>query len=85
VQAPGSTKGICGGTLLPDGGVSDAGPTNPPPGDGGSSDGGTGSSDSGTGGNLPDGGTCALYGQLCVASGDCCNGVPCTTGRCRYP
>ncbi|MBX3208917.1 MAG: hypothetical protein KF764_28050 [Labilithrix sp.] len=66
VQAPGSAKGVCGGTLLPDGGVSDAG------------------TDAG-GGNLPDGGTCALYGQTCTESGDCCSGVPCTGGRCRYP
>jgi hypothetical protein len=66
VQAPGSAKGVCGGSLLPDGGVSDAG--------GGS-----------TGGDLPDGGNCALYGQICNADGDCCNGVPCTSGRCRFP
>ncbi|MBX3224760.1 MAG: hypothetical protein KF795_29860, partial [Labilithrix sp.] len=65
-QAPGSAKGVCGGTILPDGGVSDAG------------------TDAG-GGNLPDGGTCALYGQTCTESGDCCSGVPCTGGRCRYP
>jgi hypothetical protein len=36
-------------------------------------------------GNLPDGGTCALYGQICTVAGDCCNGVPCTAGRCRFP
>jgi hypothetical protein len=40
---------------------------------------------------LPDGGVgdsgipCAQYGQLCNNSGDCCNGVPCTNGRCLYP
>ncbi|HSQ64100.1 MAG TPA: hypothetical protein VLM85_12830 [Polyangiaceae bacterium] len=28
---------------------------------------------------------CALYGQVCSTSGDCCNGVPCTNGRCVYP
>lgn len=68
VQAPGSIQGICGGTLLGDGGVSDAGT---------STDAGAGT-DSGT----P---LCALYGQICAVAGDCCNGVPCTTGRCRYP
>ena len=65
VQAPGSTSGVCGGTLLPDGGVSDAGGADA--------------------GNLPDGGTCALYGQTCTVAGDCCSDVPCTGGRCRYP
>ncbi len=74
----GSASGVCGGTLLPDGGVS----TTPPPGtDGGvisppPSDGGT---DSGTTG------TCALYGQTCAVNGDCCSGVPCTNGTCHYP
>jgi len=72
-QAPGSSQGICGGSITPDGGVSDAGP---PPSDGGTTN---------DGGNLPDGGTCSLYGQICTTGGDCCNGVPCTTGRCRYP
>jgi hypothetical protein len=69
---PGATKGICGGTVLPDGGVSDAG---------GSTDGG----DGGGGGNLPDGGTCSLYGQQCAAASDCCNNVPCTNATCRFP
>ena len=27
----------------------------------------------------------ALYGQTCSTSGQCCNGVPCTSGTCRYP
>ena len=42
----------------------------PPPSDGGTVDGGT------------DAGTCSTYGQICTTSGDCCNGVPCTGGRC---
>jgi len=38
----------------------------------------------------PDAGTdastpCALYGQTCQQSSDCCNGVPCTNGRCEVP
>ncbi len=51
------------------------------------------------GGTVPEGGTvhdggsgldagasgCALYGQLCQTSIDCCNGVPCTGGRCEIP
>lgn len=41
---------------------------------GGSTGGGTGG---GTGGT-----TCAQYGQVCAQSADCCNGVPCTNGRC---
>lgn len=38
---------------------------------------------------LSDGGQppppCSLYAQTCSTSGDCCNGVPCTNGRCEYP
>ncbi len=59
ILAPGSTKGVCGGTLQPDGGVVDGGSDNPA--------------------------NCALYGQICTTSGNCCNGVPCTSGRCRFP
>lgn len=68
---PGSTKGICGGVLV-DGGVQ------PPP-DGGA--------DAGPdGGGEGDGGVpCSLYGQTCNDTADCCNGVPCTSGRCRFP
>ncbi len=44
-----------------------------------SSDAGT---DSGTTDAAP---PCALYGQLCSTSSDCCDGVPCTNGRCEYP
>lgn len=68
---PGATKGYCGGSILPDGGVSP---------DAGTTDGGTDG-----GGNLPDGGTCSLYGQQCVDSSECCNKVPCTGGTCRFP
>jgi hypothetical protein len=78
---PGAASGICGGTLLPDGGVS----TTPPPG----TDGGVITApDSGT----TDGGTpttCSLYGQACTTNASCCSGVPCTgaAGRatCHYP
>ena len=68
---PGGLNGICGGTLLSDGGVSDA-----------AADTGTGSDG---GGNLPDGGTCSLYGQTCTSGANCCNGVPCIGGSCHYP
>jgi hypothetical protein len=77
--SPGSSKGICGGTVLGDGGVA------PPPDGGGvpvTSDGGT--ADSGT---VDAGGAsvCALYGQMCAQSSDCCSAVPCTGGTCHYP
>ncbi len=74
----GSTKGVCGGTVLPDGGV-----TTPP--DGGT-DSGTPPPDSGV-----DGSACALYGQGCTAGSttECCSGVPCTgaagSATCRFP
>ena len=29
-------------------------------------------------------GACALYGQQCTSSGQCCNGVPCSGGFCRF-
>jgi hypothetical protein len=76
-MAPGSQTGTCGpcGGPVGDGGTgSDGGTTG--------SDGGTLGGDSGTGGT--DGG-CALYGQICTTSSDCCNGVPCTNGRCEAP
>ena len=73
VAPPGSTDGICGGVLVTtDGGIVASG------------DAGAGTTDSGVATN-PDGGICALYGQTCAADGDCCAGVPCTTGRCRFP
>jgi hypothetical protein len=53
-----------------------------PCGTGSSSGSGSGSSS----GSTPDAGpTCALYGQQCMTSADCCNGVPCTMGRCIEP
>lgn len=60
----GGTKGVCGGSILPDGGVT---------------------TDGGGPVTNPDGGTCALYGQQCTQSGDCCSGVPCTNLTCRFP
>lgn len=65
---PGASKGFCGGSILPDGGVSP---------DGGADGGGPVTNDAGV--------VCALYGQACAASSECCNGVPCTGGTCRYP
>jgi hypothetical protein len=29
--------------------------------------------------------SCSLYGQTCTQTSECCDGVPCTSGRCRYP
>ncbi len=72
VFAPGSSSGRCGGVLLPDGGVV------PVPDAGVAPDGGGGTDAGGPPG-------CALYGQVCTLSGDCCDGVPCTGGRCRTP
>jgi hypothetical protein len=46
-----------------------------PPSDGGT----TPPPDAGTPGN------CALYGQMCTQSSQCCSGVPCTGGTCRFP
>jgi hypothetical protein len=46
-----------------------------PPPDGGSSTDGGGGTDAG----------CSLYGQRCTVNADCCSGVPCIGGTCRYP
>jgi hypothetical protein len=74
VVSPGATRGICGpcGHVAVDGGAG-------LPDDGGAADSG-GSPD----GALPPGTTCALYGQICTASSQCCDGVPCD-GRCEFP
>jgi hypothetical protein len=29
--------------------------------------------------------SCVDYGGSCTVGSECCNGVPCTNGRCRYP
>jgi hypothetical protein len=74
---PGAATGICGGVLLPDGGVT---PPPPPP------DGGTTTPDGGSttdGGTTSDGGSsnmCTLQeGQACTSAAQCCplgNGTP---------
>jgi hypothetical protein len=53
--------------------------------DSGSSSGGVDSGSSSGGIDAAPEASCALYGQLCTVSADCCNGVPCTNGRCQYP
>ena len=71
-MAQGTTHGVCGpcGGSVPDGGTGT--------GDGGTkSDGGTPPADAG--------GSCALYGQVCTSSSQCCYGLPCTNGRCEAP
>jgi hypothetical protein len=67
----GSAAGICG----PCGGSVDGGPA-----DGG----GTGTLDGGDDAapTPPDAAICAVFGQVCQADGDCCNGLPCLGGRC---
>jgi hypothetical protein len=68
----GSADGICGPC---GGGSGGSGGT----GDGGVEGGSGGAGDSGGGGG------CALYGQVCTESTQCCNGVPCASGRCEEP
>jgi hypothetical protein len=72
-MAPGSSTGVCG----PCGG------SPPPPADGGPPpEGGTPPSDASPPPPADSGPTCALYGQVCTVSTDCCAGVPCSGGRC---
>jgi hypothetical protein len=54
------------------------------PGDGGGLPDGSGLPPDGGAPPPPDGG-CASFGQLCSTSSDCCDGVPCTNGRCEFP
>jgi hypothetical protein len=68
-QPQGSVTGTCG--PCHGGGTGDGGTS----GDGGTTNGDGGYADAG----------CALYGQVCTTSSDCCNGVPCTSGRCEVP
>ncbi|MDP8998959.1 MAG: hypothetical protein M3O46_02495, partial [Myxococcota bacterium] len=81
VISPGSTHGMCG----PCGGGSGGGSSG---GSGSSSGNGSGSGSSGgsAGGSGGGGsGTCSQYGQICQTGADCCNGIPCTAGRCIEP
>jgi hypothetical protein len=65
---PGSTVGSCDPISSPP----------PSPGDGGVSDSTPVDAPADAPADSPT--TCALYGQSCTASSDCCNGVPCSLG-----
>jgi hypothetical protein len=83
----GSTVGTCGGGDTGSGGTGGTGGSAGSAGTSGSSgsntggSGGTGGSTGGTGGTSN---SCSLYGQTCKVTGDCCNGIPCTMGICKY-
>ena len=72
IRPTGSTIGVCG---LPE----------PPPGTGGSAGATSTGGAAGTPATGGSGGTCAQYGQICTVAGDCCAGVPCTDGICKFP
>jgi hypothetical protein len=72
IVAQGSTHGTCSGACGGPG--TDAGT---------GTDGGISFGDGGVP-TPPDGG-CGLYGQICTTAANCCNGVPCTDGRCQIP
>jgi hypothetical protein len=84
-REPGSTIGSCtssgppptGGAGSGSGGGSNGGASNGGGSNGGASNGGS----SGTAGTPPVT-VCSQYGQICSEDGDCCNGVPCTSGIC---
>jgi hypothetical protein len=79
---PGSTQGVCGSSS-----------SEPPPGGaGGSGAGGAGGGGAGGAGGetppdseTPPSYSCALFGQACSESSDCCSNIPCTNGACVYP
>jgi hypothetical protein len=72
IAPTGSATGMCG----------PCGPTAPPA-DGGASPGDGGPAPSPDASSPPP--TCALFGQVCTTSADCCGGVPCTGARCLPP
>jgi hypothetical protein len=76
IQQAGMVSGVCG----PCGG------TPPPPADGGSGSSSGGPTEGGPPPPPPDASTsCALYGQICTTSANCCAGIPCTAGHCYIP
>jgi hypothetical protein len=77
---PGSTRGTCGSPPSGDAGQPPPGDAAPPVGDANPPDDAT-IADAPVDGPKP---PCAEYGQICTTSSDCCNGVPCVDGRCRY-
>jgi hypothetical protein len=97
IESLGSSDGVCG-ELPPPGTTGGGGTTGATTGDTGmtSSTGTTGTSGTtgigtttgsesttGTTSSSTTGGSCALYGQICHASSDCCGVVPCTAGICK--
>ncbi len=75
---PGSTQGVCGGSS--GGGTPPQGEE--PPGGGETPPGG---GEDPPAGESPPSYSCALFGQACSQSSDCCSSVPCTNGACVYP
>jgi hypothetical protein len=82
VSTPGSTRGTCGARPSDDAGVPD-GSTATPDSSAAVPDGSV--ADRSVSDAEPDAATpCADYGQVCTLSSDCCNGVPCSGGRCFF-
>jgi hypothetical protein len=78
VALPGTWQGICGYVPANDAGTPDGANPDAEVPDGPAADGAV-LPDA----EVPDGPPpCSLYGQTCTVSADCCNGVPCTSGRC---
>jgi hypothetical protein len=79
-REPGSVVGSCTSYTPPpppSGGASSGGASS-----GGASSGGANSGGSGGTAGAPPVPVCSLYGQICTEDGDCCNGIPCTSGIC---
>jgi hypothetical protein len=73
VATPGSTRGTCGDRPAGDAGVADSSSS---PSDAADLD--QSVTDAAADASTP----CADYGQVCAVGSDCCNGVPCSGGRC---
>gem|GEM_PF-3809032 len=76
----GTTRGTCSAVEPPGSGSSGAGGAG---GTGGTGNSG-GSAAAGSGGD-PGEPSCAVYGQQCEDTSDCCSEVPCSDGYCIYP
>jgi hypothetical protein len=80
-REPGSTVGSCTSSGPPPTGSGGAGSAGGPSTGGGANNGGASTGGSGGTAGAPVT-VCSEYGQICQEDGDCCNGVPCTSGIC---
>jgi hypothetical protein len=82
IAAAGSARGTCGPCASASGGDAGTGANDGGGPGGGARDGGGPGGAGQDGGGSGGGGVCAQFGQICQTAADCCNGLPCASGRC---